>query len=334
MRIGYFADGPWSHYALEKIIKNPQLEIAFIVARYPQPDEKLQIYSEQLKVPFLVDSNVNSREFIEIIKGYAPDINVSMSFNQIMKEDILSIAPLGFINCHAGQLPFYRGRNVLNWALINGESLFGVTVHYIDKGIDTGDIILQRLEPIEKSDDYKSLLHKAYRLCGETLYDALLMVQKGEIQVVKQSSIHPVGFYCGRRITGDEYIDWNWNSQLIYNFVRAIVPPAPGARTFLHDSEIVILKTEPIDNAPEYIGIPGEIVGTNEKGVVIKTGDTTIQVTRIGEMDQNGEIINVRIPSMKIGTRLGFFNPWMELRSLRQKVNQLQTVVKNKEQYN
>ncbi|MDD4593211.1 MAG: formyltransferase family protein, partial [Parabacteroides sp.] len=247
MKIGYFADGPWSHYALDKIIKDPQLEIVFIVARYPQPDEKLRLYSEQLKVPFLVDSNVNSIAFINIIKGYAPDINVSMSFNQIMKEDILDVAPLGFINCHAGQLPFYRGRNILNWALINGESHFGVTVHYIDIGIDTGDIILQRLEPIENTDDYQSLLKKAYRLCGETLYDALLMLQKGETQVIKQRSIHPVGFYCGRRITGDEYIDWNWNSQLIYNFVRAIVPPAPGARTFLNDSEIVILKTELID---------------------------------------------------------------------------------------
>ncbi|WP_061214978.1 methionyl-tRNA formyltransferase [Syntrophomonas wolfei] len=331
MKIGYFADGPWSHYALEKIIKDPRLKIVFIVARYPQPDEKLRLYSEQLKVPFLVDLNVNSVEFIDIIKGCAPDINVSMSFNQILKGDILKVAPLGFINCHAGQLPFYRGRNVLNWALINGESHFGVTVHYIDIGIDTGDIILQKLEPIENTDDYQSLLNKAYRLCGETLYDALLMLQQGDNQVIKQSSIHPVGFYCGRRIIGDEYIDWNWNSRLIYNFVRAIVPPAPGARTFLNDSEIVILKTELIDNAPTYIGVPGEVIGTNDKGVVIKTGDSTIQITQIGELDQNGELINIRIPLMKIGTRLGFFNPWIELRNLRQKVNQLQIMLNTEE---
>ena len=65
---------------------------------------------------------------------------------------------LGTINCHAGKLPFYRGRNVLNWAIINGESEFGITVHFIDDGIDTGDIIKQKTYPISLNDDYKSIL--------------------------------------------------------------------------------------------------------------------------------------------------------------------------------
>jgi len=305
------------------------LEIAFIVARYPQPDIKLRAYAEELKVPFLVNSNVNSSEFIELIRSYKPDLNVSMSFNQIMRKDILATAPLGFINCHAGQLPFYRGRNVLNWALINGESHFGITVHYIDEGIDTGDIILQRLVPIEKSDDYKSLLNKAYTFCAETLYEALNMLQEGNVRVTKQSSIHPVGLYCGRRVTGDEYIDWNWTSQRIHNFVRAIVPPAPGARSFLNDSEIAILKTEIIENAPVYIGVPGEIVGIQSKGVTIKTGDTTLCITRISDLDINGELINERIPVLRIGSRLGFDNPYLEIKQLKQKINSLEMKLDN-----
>jgi methionyl-tRNA formyltransferase len=65
-----------------------------------------------------------------------------MSFNQIFKSEIINLPRLKTINCHAGKLPFYRSRNILNWVLINDEKEFGITVHYVDEGIDTGDIIL------------------------------------------------------------------------------------------------------------------------------------------------------------------------------------------------
>ena len=71
-----------------------------------------------------------------------------MSFNQIFRKDIINLTPIGIINCHAGKLPFYRGRNILNWVLINDEKEFGITVHFVDEGIDTGDIILQKTFPI------------------------------------------------------------------------------------------------------------------------------------------------------------------------------------------
>ena len=77
-----------------------------------------------------------------------------MSFDQIFKEEIINIPPLKIINCHAGKLPFYRGRNILNWALINDEKEFGITVHYVDFGIDTGDSILQKNYEITDDDDY------------------------------------------------------------------------------------------------------------------------------------------------------------------------------------
>jgi methionyl-tRNA formyltransferase len=96
-----------------------------------------------------------------------------MSFNQIFREEIMNMPPLKTINCHAGQLPFYRGRNILNWALINDEKCFGITVHYVDSGIDTGDIILQRTYPINDADNYKSLLEVAYTECANILYDAI-----------------------------------------------------------------------------------------------------------------------------------------------------------------
>src|SRR5690606_11568598 len=113
------------------------------------------------------------------------------------------------INCHAGKLPYYRGRNILNWVLINDENEFGITVHYIDDGIDTGDLILQETFPITDNDNYKTLLEVAYVECGNLLYKAINKIQEGNVKPVSQSTIHSVGFYCGIRRQGDEIINWN-----------------------------------------------------------------------------------------------------------------------------
>ena len=115
------------------------------------------------------------------IKKYDCDLLVSMSFNQIFKTSILSKYKI--INCHAGKLPFYRGRNILNWVLINDEKEYGITVHYVDEGIDTGDIILQKTYPITDNDNYKTLLTNAQTECASLLYEALQKIknnQKGE----------------------------------------------------------------------------------------------------------------------------------------------------------
>ena len=102
LKIGFFADGPWAHRSLEKIIENDDFQIMFIVVRYDSVDKVLVEYAKRLGVPLFKHKNVNSGDFIQMIKGFGADINVSMSFNQILKKEIREIAPLGFINCHAG----------------------------------------------------------------------------------------------------------------------------------------------------------------------------------------------------------------------------------------
>lgn len=169
----------WARKAFEKIISDDSLEIVFVAVRYQKPDAVLMKMSEEYQVPVELCRNINTKEFVDKVKQYQADLFVSMSFDQIFKKDIIEIPPLKTISCHAGRLPFYRGRNVLNWVLINDEKEFGITVHYVDEGIDTGDIILQRTYPITDEDDYKSLLEQAYTGCAEILYDALKIIQNG-----------------------------------------------------------------------------------------------------------------------------------------------------------
>lgn len=303
MKIGYFADGPWSHRAIELITETNNLEIVFIVPRYDTQDPILKNWADKLGIPFIPVENVNTDEFLSVMDKYQPDLLVSMSFNQILKKNIIGYAPQGFINCHAGALPFYRGRNPLNWVLINGESSFGITVHYVDEGIDTGDIIEQRLYPITRKDNYGTLLNKAINECANVLYSAILKISKNEADIIKQKEIHPVGTYFGIRTIGDEIIDFNWSSERIYNFIRAISCPGPRARFFLNNEEYAVESSELILNAPNYIATVGEVVGRNSNGVVVKVGDSTILLTLVGHL-KNGVIEELVVPKFRIGSRL------------------------------
>lgn len=304
MKIGYFGDGRWAQRALGAIEQTKGLEICFVVARHEDPDVQLRRKAERLDVPFRTDSEVNDPSFVQWVRSQEVDLNVSMSFDQIIQRELRDAAPRGFINCHAGALPYYRGRSVLNWAIINGEEEFGVTVHYMDGGIDTGDIIEQRFAPITQTDDYASVLDKAVDLCATTLQSALVQLRDGNVDRIPQDEIHPTGFYCSRRREGDEWIDWSWTTERIHNFVRAIAPPAPGARTREGECQLVILESELISDAPTYIDRPGTIVGRDEQGNVVKTGDTTLRITRVGDWE-NGRTVNNRRPRYPIGTVLG-----------------------------
>lgn len=322
MRIGFFGDGPWAHLALEKICAHDNFKVAYIVARYDTQDSFLKNKAVELGIPFFAFPNVNDLDVISKLASYSVDINVSMSFNQILRKAILKSAKMGFVNCHAGLLPFYRGRNILNWALINDEKEFGVTVHYIDEGIDTGDIILQQKMDILDNDDYGVILRKAYILCAETLDKALCMINNGEVSAIPQSSIHPVGFYCGRRQVGDEYLDWNWSSRRIYNFVRSITRPGPGARVICDNQEYIVWGVELIINAPNYICTVGEIVGRDKYGITVKTGDATIRLTQVSLATGSDGIIGF-LQYFKIGNRFVNYDTW-QLSVVREEIKKLQ----------
>lgn len=278
MIIGYFADGPWSHRALEKLLEKTAIRIAFVCARYDRQDPVLKKKATQSGIPFLVHPDVNSIDFLAQIDQYACDLFVSMSFNQIFRKNTIQTPPLGIINCHAGKLPFYRGRNVLNWALINDEKEFGITVHYVDEGIDTGDIIRQESFSITDQDDYGTLLERAYRGCAYLLVQAIEDLCGGVAKRIPQHNTHALGFYCSARRPGDERLDWSQTSRRVFNFVRAICPPGPAARCYLGADEIKINKVEFLHDAPSYIGVPGAVLAKNNESFLIKTLDSFVRV--------------------------------------------------------
>jgi len=279
LKIGYFADGVWSHKAFEMLVGDNDISIKFVCVRFDTQDETLKQYCKEHGIDYVKNINVNLAEFIQQLSKYHCDLFVSMSFNQVFRNDIINLPKYKIINCHAGKLPFYRGRNILNWALINDEPEFGITVHYVDEGIDTGDIIMQEVHSIDDTDDYSTLLVRSYSACAIILYRAVCLFKKGRVAGKKQEDVHPLGFYCSRRINGDENIDWKDSSRNIFNFIRSICSPGPMARSFINGVEVKINKAEMVKKAMTYKCIEGAILNLDETGFIVKTKDSFIKIT-------------------------------------------------------
>lgn len=278
---------------MEKILSDETVRVAFICARYDTADQVLKAMAEANGIDFITHPNINADDFLDRVACYECDLFVSMSFNQIFRKRLINYPPYGTINCHAGKLPFYRGRNILNWALINDEKEFGITVHYMDEGVDTGDIILQQNWPITDDDDYGTLLNRAYDGCADLLFQAVKQIQNGTAKRIPQSLIDPWGSYCSARSAGDEKLDWNQDAREVFNFVRAISAPGPQARTMCGDKELMINRVEWIPEAPSYKGIPGAVIQKNDEGFMVKTRDSYVRV-----IEWSGDV------KIKVGDRL------------------------------
>lgn len=308
MRILFFGDGTWATQSLLRLAQEGW-ELLGVVTRVKPSDPALLESAQALGLPLFQPTKVNAAEFVAKVAALRPELNLSVSYDQILRRPILESAPQGFINFHAGKLPFYRGRNVVNWALINGEKEIGLTAHYVNEGIDTGDIILQRTWPIRWTDGYSDLLERVVAAFPDLVADAVSLIANGEVE--RQPQSHLLGTYFSKRQNGDEWLDWSDSSRNLYNKIRAITHPGPGARTLL-DGQVVIVWRAFYDPAwPTYIATPGQVVGRRpNEGVVVKTGDSTLLIQEV--QLENSEPCT---PKWRIGTRLGI-NLIAYLRSL------------------
>jgi methionyl-tRNA formyltransferase len=279
--IGYFADGTWAINTFRKLIKDKEIIIKFICLRYGKTDQKLYKIAKKNKIKTYIFKDVNHYSNIDNIKKANCDLIVSMSYDQIFRNKLIKHYQKSIINCHAGNLPFYRGRNILNWALINDEKEFGVTVHFINKKIDAGDIIIQKKYPITDKDDYSTLLKICNKECPELLYKSIKMIQNKTYNVVKQNQIDLKGSYFRKRGASDENINWKQSSRKIFNFVRAICKPGPIARGFNKKKIIYIHKVKDLKNIYKLENVrSGTIVKILNSKPIVKVMRGYIMITR------------------------------------------------------
>ena len=140
------------------------------------------------------------------------------------------------------------------------------------------DIILQKVFEISINDTYMDLLNRSFEHCPVLLHQAIKQLINNTFKVTKQNDIDPNGFYCGGRINGDEFINWNQKSIEIHNFIRALHSPELYSKAYYKDTIITIKKSRFIENLPNYKGVPGQILVRTKNGFYVKTLDSYIEI--------------------------------------------------------
>jgi methionyl-tRNA formyltransferase len=172
------------------------------------------------------------------IAAMQPSILYSFFYRNLLPNELLKIAPLGSFNLHPSLLPKYRGRSPLNWMIINGEREAGVTLHHMVARADAGDIIAQRAVEIAPDDTALALYRKLIPLGASLIreYHPLIVAGRTPRRVQDLTA----GSYFGRRRPQDGRIDWNWPARRVFNLVRGVTHPYPGAFCFVGGRKLMV----------------------------------------------------------------------------------------------
>ena len=218
----------------------------------------------------------------EAMSDITPDLIVVADYRYLLKKEVLDLPRFGAINFHPSLLPKYRGRAPVNWAIINGEEKCGLTVHYMDEGMDSGDIIEQQEVEISFEDTIKDIHDKLFPLYGYLAQRAIGLIQNGDAPRIKQDHSQSTTF--PRRTPEDGIIDWSKSVLSTYNFIRAITYPYPGAFSFLEGEKFFIWDSRPVGEPPrtgEEEPICGRIEAVDDQGLSVSVGDGLIRITGI-----------------------------------------------------
>lgn len=213
-------------------------EISAIFTHKDNPSENIWFGSVaelagERGIPVFAPEDINHPVWVGRIRAMAPDFLFSFYYRNLIKEELLSIPKHGCINLHGSLLPKYRGRVPINWAIINGETETGVTLHYMTEKADAGDIIDQEKFAITDDDTARTLFDKAVAATAVVLDRALPLLREGRAARIPQEESQATTF--GKRGPEDGRIDWNKSAKEIRNLVRAVTRPYPGAFSFIGD---------------------------------------------------------------------------------------------------
>lgn len=294
MKIGVFADNLWGLRLIKVLYSDKNFIIDYVVLRNKK-DFKILNFCKKKRIKYYNFKNINNLKNIKILKKFNSDILVSMSYDQIFKKIFFNELKKKIINCHAGALPFYRGRSPINWAIIRGEKKIGITTHYIDSKIDTGNIINQKFLKIRIDDNYKTILEKCYKECPIQLYRVLNQIRNKRSKEIKQSSISKKSSYFFKRKKGDEIINFDSNFKDINNFIRGLVFPSVGATFEFKNKSYITLKANFLKNVTNnYNSANGTILSVSSSKIKIKVKDSIMFISKIFIKKNNKPIKDLR----------------------------------------
>lgn len=213
------------------------------------------------------------------VRAAEPDLLFSFYFRYLIPPAILALAPGGRYNLHGSLLPRYRGRAPVNWALVHGERTTGVSLHHMVARADAGDLVDQEEVPIDRLDTAFTLYGKLEGAARRLLDRSLPALADGT--AVATPLDLGEGSYFGRRTPADGEFDWAWPAQRIFDLVRAVTHPYPGAFTSVGGDRLLVWWALPVEGASGEGAAPGTIVAVGDDGVTVAAGEGLLRLITV-----------------------------------------------------
>ena len=229
-------------------------------------------------IPCYFTDDINSYRDTKIIEDLNPDIIFCFGWSRLLQSRILSVPRLGTIGFHPAELPANRGRHPIIWALVLGLQKTASTFFYINEGIDSGDIVDQEIVEILPEDDANILYEKIRNTAIKQLNKFVPKLIDGKLKTIPQNSESTN--YWRKRSKNDGIIDWRMSSTAIYNLIRALTKPYPGASFFYKNKEYKALQSK-IHQIKLTNIEPGKVLKVEKNSLIVKTGDSAIEILKI-----------------------------------------------------
>jgi methionyl-tRNA formyltransferase len=285
---------------------HPRYDIIGVFCPPDSPKGKVDPLKEaavEAGAPVFQPKKMGDSEACEHMKKLAPDLGILAFVTDIIPSKVLEVPRLGSICYHPSILPRHRGSSAINWAVIDGDTRTGLTIFWVDEGIDTGDILLQKEVDIGPDETTGAVyFNKLYPLGVEALVEAVDLIAAGKAPRIPQD--HPKATYeppCDDKVAG---LNWTQPGTVVYNFIRGC-DPSPGATTSFRGEMVKFFnaKLSPKDHKAS----PGEILEVSPQGLTIAVQDGALIISRFRTKDlgkvKAPEFIQAKDP--KVGEKFG-----------------------------
>ncbi len=249
-------------------------------------------------LPVYAPSDVNHPLWFDRIQKINPDFIFSFYYRNLLSEPILAIPKQGAFNLHGSLLPRFRGRAPANWVLVHGETETGVTLHKMVKRPDAGDIVAQQSVAIGESDTALTLNRKLRDSASQLLNDILPLMKTGDFTLQPQSEA--AATYFGRRTPADGEIFWHQSAKAIYNLVRAVTQPYPGAFSFAGDRKLIVWQARVLPSTANH-STPGRVISVDP--LQVSCGEGVLEI--ISGQSEQGLFVRGNQLALELGLTEG-----------------------------
>ena len=283
MKAAVFAYHEIGYVCLKEVLASG-MEVACLFTHKDDPGEEIWFrrpveLALKRSIPVYDPETLRDSKWTDLLVSLAPDFIFSFYYRYMIPQQMLDTARVAALNLHGSLLPKFRGRCPVNWVLIKGEKKSGVTLHVMEAKPDAGDIVAQREVEITLDDTAHSLFLKLADAARLLMRDILPQLLSGNFPRVPQTG---TSSYFGGRRPEDGLIDWSNDAVAVYNLIRAVTHPYPGAFTFFEGKKLFIWKAEPLEIA--HTAPSGTIISTNPLLVATDQG-----ALRLISVQLNGE---------------------------------------------